>query len=401
MSDSPPSSAPTENGWTELCITLAIQATASMALLTLPAAAPLVGEAIGVAPSLIGVFIGLAYCGCIVGSLGAGAAIQRWGAIRVSQAGLVAGATGLLLCCTGAWPAMLAAALIMGLGYGPITPASSHLLIRNTPPHRLSLVFSLKQTGVPLGGLLAGAIAPGLMLAVGWRTGLSLIALACLVCVVVSQPLRRTLDAQRLPGARFGIGQLGAPIRLVLGQGQLRSLAISSAYLSAIQLIVTTYTVIYLHVELGFGLIAAGLALSVCQAAGMVGRVAWGQLADSGLGARRTLMGLTVLVVLCCLGMATLPAGAPVSLVLALLALFGATAIGWNGVVLAEVARRAPHGSAGMATGGTSALTFLGVVIGPPAFSLVATLTGSYRNAYFLMAALVVWSLIGLRRMHR
>lgn len=384
----------TNNGWVELCITLAIQAMASMALLTMPAAAPVIGASIGVSPALIGVFIGLVYIGCIAGSLGAGAAIARWGAIRVSQAGLVAGAAGLLLCCTGALPAIVLGALVMGLGYGPITPASSHLLIRNTPPQRLSLVFSVKQTGVPLGGLLAGAIAPSLMLALGWREGLLCIALACLACAAAAQPLRRTLDAQRQPATPLGLGHLAAPMRMVLAHGRLRSLAIVSMFLSAVQLTVTSYSVIYLHVELGYGLIAAGLALSVCQAAGMVGRIAWGQLADSALGARRTLMVLTSVVITCCVATALLPAGAPMPWVLVLLAVFGATAIGWNGVVLAEIARLAPAGNAGLATGGASALTFIGVVAGPPVFSLVASLSGSYRHAYLALALLVAWCLV-------
>ncbi len=42
-------------------------------------------------------------------------------------------------------------------------------------------------------------------------------------------------------------------------------------------------------------------------------------------------------------------------------AAFGATAIGWNGVFLAEVARLAPKGNAGDATGGSLAVTFAGV----------------------------------------
>ncbi|WP_417276298.1 hypothetical protein [Castellaniella sp.] len=46
---------------------------------------------------------------------------------------------------------MTVGALLIGLGYGPITPA-----------HRMSFVFSIKQTGVPLGGVLAGLVVPGL-----------------------------------------------------------------------------------------------------------------------------------------------------------------------------------------------------------------------------------------------
>jgi MFS family permease len=61
---------------------------------------------------------------------------------------------------------------------------------------------------------------------------------------------------------------------------------------------------------------------------------------------------------------------------------FGASAIGWNGVYLAEVARRAPEGMASMATGGTLAFTFLGVVIGPPIFGALSTWFGTYRAGF-------------------
>jgi MFS family permease len=66
---------------------------------------------------------------------------------------------------------------------------------------------------------------------------------------------------------------------------------------------------------------------------------------------------------------------------------FGATAVGWNGVFLAEVARLAPEGRASAATGGALFFTFLGVVIAPPAFNAVLALAGSYAVAYAIFAA--------------
>jgi hypothetical protein len=67
---------------------------------------------------------------------------------------------------------------------------------------------------------------------------------------------------------------------------------------------------------------------------------------------------------------------------------FGATAIGWNGVQLSEVARIAPPGSAGKVTGATGFVTFAGVVFGPPSFALLSSLTGGYRAGFLAFAAL-------------
>ncbi|MDB5744939.1 MAG: major facilitator superfamily 1 [Polaromonas sp.] len=398
MNDPSPTSP---NGWLELAVTLAIQAIASLALLTLPAVAPLVGVAVGLPASLIGLFIGLVYVGAIFGSLAAGAVVDRWGPVRISQFGLICGAVGLALCCTGSPAAMAGGAVIMGIGYGPITPASSHLLIRNTPVHRLSLMFSLKQTGVPLGGMLAGAFAPALVLAVGWRGGLLCIAATCLGCAALAQPLRQRLDKDRNTGAAIALNRLAEPVRLVAGDRGLRSLAVCSLFFSAVQLTVTTYTVIYLHTELGYGLVAAGLALSVCQLAGMAGRVIWGHVADGRLGTLRTLALLAAATAACCIATSQLTAGTPWLVVMALLAVLGATAIGWNGVFLAEVARQAPSGLASLATGGTSAITFLGVVAVPPLFAWLASATGSYRTGYVALAVVLGWCFFQLIRLHR
>ena len=67
-------------------------------------------------------------------------------------------------------------------------------------------------------------------------------------------------------------------------------------------------------------------------------------------------------------------------------ALYGASAIGWNGVQLAELARLAPPGSAGAVTGASGFVTFGGVMVGPPVFAGLAAASGSYRTGFFAAA---------------
>ena len=66
-------------------------------------------------------------------------------------------------------------AVAIGVGYGPITPASSHVLAKTTPRERMALMFSIKQTGVPAGTALAGLIVPPLTIAFGWQVAVVLI----------------------------------------------------------------------------------------------------------------------------------------------------------------------------------------------------------------------------------
>jgi MFS family permease len=168
-------------------------------------------------------------------------------------------------------------------------------------------------------------------------------------------------------------------------------MAACSFMFSIVQLSLTTYLVTFLHDDLSYALIAAGLALSATQLGGMAGRIAWGYVADSWLGARRMLLLLAGLMALGALATTTLAEDTPQWLVMLILVTFGASAIGWNGVYLAEVARRAPSGMASLATGGTLAFTFLGVVIGPPIFGALSTWFGTYRAGFMgLMVVAVV-----------
>jgi predicted MFS family arabinose efflux permease len=368
--------------WWPLLLTLVIQAMVAMALLTLPVIAPVVALDLQVSPALVGLYVSVTYAGAMVATLMGGATVARMGAIRVSQWGLVLCAVGLVLCAVPWLPAMVLGAVFIGLGYGPITPASSHLLARTTPKAQMSLVFSIKQTGVPLGSMLAGAIVPPLALLIDWQLSMWVVAALCLACAGVSQSLRAELDSDRQADLRIRWGSLIEPIRMVLAHRALLTMASCSFMFSMVQLSLTTYLVTFLHDDLSYGLVAAGLALSVTQLGGIGGRVAWGYVADRWLGARAMLLLLASMMAVCALGSAFLTTDTPHGVVIALLVCFGASAIGWNGVYLAEVARRAPPGMASMATGGTLAFTFLGVVLGPPMFGALSGLFGTYRAGF-------------------
>ena len=382
------------NNWLPLLLTLVIQAMVSMALLTLPVMAPVVAQDLQVSPALVGIYVSMTYAGAMVASLMGGATVNRWGAIRVSQWGLMSCAAGLLLCAVPWFPAMGLGEVLIGLGYGPITPASSHLLARTTPKHQMSLVFSLKQTGVPLGSLLAGALVPPLLLVLNWHASLAVVAAVCVACAAMAQSLRAELDNDRQSDLPMRWGSWIQPLRLVLSHRSLYTMAACSFMFSMVQLSLTTYLVTFLHDDLSYALIAAGLALSATQLGGMAGRIAWGYVADRWLGARRMLLLLAGLMALGALATTTLTQDTSQWLVMVILVTFGASAIGWNGVYLAEVARRAPPGMASLATGGTLAFTFLGVVIGPPIFGALSTGFGTYRAGF--TSLMVVASVSGL-----
>ncbi|MEY3638143.1 MAG: Hexuronate transporter [Pseudomonadota bacterium] len=388
------------SNWLPLLATLFIQAMVAMALLTLPVMAPVAAKALEVSPALVGVYVAITYAGAMFASLTSGTTVSRLGPIRVSQLGLILCAIGLCLCAVPWLPAIGLGALLIGLGYGPITPASSQILARTTQPSQMALVFSIKQTGVPVGAMMAGAIVPSLMLGIDWQWSLVAVAMACVVSAALSQPLREALDDLRQASLTFQMSTLTTPLRMVLGHRALSTMAACSFMFSMVQMSLTTYLVTYLHDDLAYGMVSAGLLLSVTQMGGIGGRIAWGLVADRWLGAQKTLALLAILMAISALATALLLPTLPLWGIWTILLVFGASAIGWNGVYLAEVARQAPEGKASVATGGTLTYTFLGVVIGPPLFGALSSAFGTYRAGFLALvitSSLCAWVLYRLK----
>jgi len=369
-----------------LAVTLAVQTLVALAVYCAPVMAPVAGPALGFSPSAVGYYIAVTYFGSMIGSAAAGGWISRFGPIRVSQAGLALALCGLALAASASPPLVMLGGFIVGLGYGPTTPASSVILVRAAPPAMFSLIFSIKQTGVPAGGALAGALVPVLVLAIGWQWGAVAIGAACLVLALVIAAVRERYDQELDPQAPISLRTAFAPVGMVLREPGLRQMCITSFVYGGVQITLVTYLVTFLVESFALTLVVAGLVMAVAQVASVIGRVLWGILADRVL-TRRAMLGLLGIG----MGISALLALAagpewPAWLLFLYAAVFGATAVGWNGVFLAEIARIAPQGRTSEATGGCLFFTFLGVVVTPPIFNAVLALAGSYPIAYAVFA---------------
>jgi MFS family permease len=380
-----------------LPVTLLVQAAASAATIAPAVAAPRLLAELGLGPAAVGVYIALVYLGAMFSSQWGAAAVARAGPIFTSQVALVACGTGVLLVAVPNLYVAAVGALLIGAGYGPITPASSAMLARTTPPHRYALVFSIKQTGVPLGGALAGLTIPTALAHVGPMAALGQLSALCLLGLALAEVIRRDLDLDRNPAAAApDLASLLRPIRFVLGHPVLRKLALCSMVFSAVQVCLTSYIVSFLSTDLHWSLVAAGVGSAVAQGAGVVGRVIWGIAADRLRDARVVLLGLAWAMALCGLVLGLSGTGTGSWAILALLVVYGATAIGWNGVFLATAASLVPLPQAATATSGCLFFTYFGVVVGPPLFGAAAWGYGSLGVGYVLLAiplAATLWSL--------
>lgn len=366
-----------------------VQIIVCMAGFSVPVYAVPMAQDLGISAGTVGFYMSAVFSTAMIGAIVCGQAVKRFGAIRMAQIALIIAAVAQGIFSVAVLPLAVMAALIMGLAYGPPTPSSSHILARTTPPRLMPLVFSIKQTGVPAGGALAGLLVPPLVLLWGWRGAAVVIAVVCLVAVLLLQPIRARLDFDRDPNARF-LGGFFGPLRLVFAEPALRRLALMSLSFSAVQMSLIAYLVTYLVEEIGLDLVNAGMVLAAAQVAGVTGRIFWGAVSDTLIDARRLLILLGVAMTGASLVLAASAPGWPLAVLYATAILFGATAIGWNGVLLAEFARVAPPGQAGVATGGVVFVTFGGIVIAPAMFGLLLAWGAGYAGGFIMLAALSV-----------
>lgn len=369
-----------------LAETTAIQAAGTMGVLIIPAIAPEVAQAVGVPASAVGYQISVLYVAGMVSSMIAGSLVARFGPCRTSQVAMMLMAAGCLLS-TFPHVAMLAfGSLVIGSAYGFLNPASSDLLARHVLADRRNLIFSIKQVGVPLGGMAAGLVGPPLTVRFGWSAPLWFVSAVSIMVALSSQPLRDRWDAHRNGDSRpsrFSI----ASLEMLARSPVFRRLALASFCFSAIQMSVIAFLAVLLVDEVGLDLVSAGALLAAVQAVGAVGRVAWGVWADFLRSGLSVLLILALLMAACATAVIFVSPSWPVPMIGAVFMLLGSAVAGWTGVYLSEIVRIAPAHAVGSITGAAMCFTFMGAVVGPMLFSAFQQSLGSYVRSYMLLVA--------------
>lgn len=373
-----------------------VQTMTAMAVVTVPVLAPEIAASLDIDTAAVGLYQSTAFVGAAFLTLLSGSLVLRHGGVRVNQASVLISAAGVGLAVAGSVPVVALGAVLAGMGYGLATPGASHVLARVAPPDRRGLVFSVKQSAVPLGGLVAGVLFPPVAEHFGWVWAIALACAMVASAALVIQPLRARLDDDRDPAHRVRIDAPGQSVRLIVTTPRLRPIALVAFSYGAMQLCLFAFFVTYLveHVELD--LVTAGLLFAVMQGAGFVARVGWGWVSDRWISTRPLLAALGAGTIASTVAAIAFSDAWPLAGLAAASVALGTTGVGWNGIYLAEVARAVPLDKVGLATGGVLMFTFVGVVLGPSTFGAIVATTGSYAAAFIAMDVLVLATVVVL-----
>jgi len=382
--------------WLALAVTLAVQTITALSQSAPAILAPVLATEIGVGAQQIGTFTGLLYVFAMLSGLLLSGYLERIGALRISQFAMLLCAAGLLACATGSIIAIVIGAMAIGAGYGLTNPTAAAILGRNVEPGNRGLMFSIKQTGVPLGIAIGGLIVPALLNAYSWRAALVCCVAICLICAFSLQPAAAIFDRQINRGKTPVARSLFTPLLDVWNNRAQRRLALTSLAYASTQVCFLVFLVTYLSLEHNLSLTVAASILATAQLTSIAARPFWGWVADCWGDPGKLLGVLGIAMFVACMMMAWVPTDSEGHVYFITAILCSVTAVAWNGVFYAELVRISEQEELAAVTGGMQFFTFGGAMAGPVIFSLCVSVTGSYRLAFGLLPLLALWAGLAL-----
>lgn len=384
--------------WGILALVAAAQTSNSMLTQGLPPLFAFLQEDYHLNRAEVGLFLSAIQLGTVASFVLGGWAADAFGIRRtLPLAQLVLGVSGIVFSQAGSFHLGLAILPLAGLAIGMGNPSLSLAVLMWFPARGRATAMGIKQTGVPVAGMLSAALLPSIALAYGWYTSIFIVSAASVLFALL------TLALYRDPTNARPVGTVPKPtfrqVAKLIRQREIYIVSIFAAVLIADQFTILGYLILYLRDHLDLAVVVGGLILALAQLGAFCGRILLGVFSDLALGGRRVpALGLagglaTVLLV----ALALLPTTTPFWLLPPLAFALGFSAMGWHGLRQTLLPELVPRAVAGMAIGVGQMLSEAGPIFGPPFFGALADRAG-YRPAWLVMAGLTaVVSVVLLR----
>ena len=186
--------------FTAMGTTLAMMLTmavGSSAILSIAVSAPDAAPDIGVRATYVGLFTGFVYFVSMFSGSFCTGFIMRFGPVRVLQFSAIITILGLVVFTIATPFATFICAVLLGIAYGPINPANAPVLLRVTNRKNRAFMFSIKQSGVTVGGAYASVVVPIVATWWNWEAAIFGIALLGILSLIILHPIREHYDTQR------------------------------------------------------------------------------------------------------------------------------------------------------------------------------------------------------------
>ena len=379
-----------------LAVLTLVHAAGSANLMAVLAMGPIVQQALQLSRSEFGLMIAAYSVGLLICAIPFGWVVDRFGVRRTLVAALIIMAAATVsLTQVANFAGAIGCLGLGGVGYALVNPATGRAVLFLFPQTLRATAMGIKQSGVPLGGLVAAAVG-ALAVVLGWQGVLWLIA-------AVTAVLAATcifLPDEGGHGDALSVRRAFADLGTVLRNRNLTLLIILGGGYNMAQSAFFTYLTLFLRDVAQASLPVASLCLGLAHGGSVIGRVSWGMVSDRLFGGRRkvviVLIGLTGAAALSAMPAAglgpVLAVGAPLAIVC------GLTIAAYGGLFQTAVVETADRRLAGAAIGYHLSFVSISQIVGLPAFGAVVDWSGDYTTGWLTFAGLLLLSTLLMAR---
>ena len=368
-------------------------ATASAAALGigLPVLVPTLREEYSLSLGQIGLLLAASWIGTTLTLLPWGLAADRFRERTVLALGLLLCAAAIVgAAYASSFAELLVFLAISGAAGASVNSASGRAVMHWFAADERGLALGIRQTAIPLGGLVAALALPAIAASGGSEAAFLFLAALCGVGALVGAVVLRGRDAVD------GIEAASVPRTLV--DGKLWRLSVGSGLYLYAQVAVIGFGVLFLHDEHELSEGRAALVIAASQALAVALRIGAGRWSDL-VGARIVPLRRIGIAVTSVMVLTAVLAGGPLPLLVPALALAGGLTMAWNGLSFTAAAELAGPMRSGAAIG-LQQTVLSGVGIAAPVL-FAASVAGASWAVAFAVAALFPlagwWALRPLR----
>jgi sugar phosphate permease len=373
--------------WAVLAAGTAAQTSGATIGIGLPSIAPALREEYGLGLAGVGLLLAAGGLGLTAMLLPWGLVTDRIGERRALGFGLIAG--GVLIGLVAfADDALTVGALFVAQGAAgaSVQSASGRAVMQWFGPDERGFAFGIRQTAIPLGGVIGALVLPALTNAGGLDWAFAFLAAFCVATGVIGAIVVRDLPSD-------GVDAEDVP--WTLRDSRLWLLSGGSSLYVTTQIALFTFLVLFLHDERGFSAAGAAAVFGFAHVLAIGARIAAGRWSDV-LRSRVVPLRRIGIAMAASLAAAALLLEARTAVVVPLLVVATAASASWNGLSFVAAAELAGTRRSGAAIGFQQTALGATCVVVPPLFGALVDVS-SWRIAFAAIAVvpLAGWVMLG------
>ncbi|HEY1729071.1 MAG TPA: MFS transporter [Candidatus Baltobacteraceae bacterium] len=376
-----------------LTITVILQTSASLLQQGIGAIQPLIGRSLNLDHQHLGWVVAAISIGAAAFAAVAGVAVDYFGERKVLLwSGIAMGVTLLGAACVANLIWLVVWLALFGMAYATSAPSGGRAILQWFTRDR-GFAMGIRQTGVPLGGVVGSLLLP----AVGYRFGYqAALAVSGIICIVVSVVGIRGYSSpiENAGQERIRFREVVRGLVAVATSPSSICLNLLCASLVSVQYTAVGFLAIALITQKHAPLTVAIEAMAIFQIGAIVGRLVWGSVSDHVFGGDRIIPMLIISAMTLGVLWRLAHSGPDSAVVIFILAgALGFSAAAWNGLWAAAQAEIGGYRHAGSALGASLTVIYLVGAFIPPFFGALVDRDG-FAYAWNVLAVIVAVGII-------